>query len=69
MQAMEIVWSAASLQAASLSWVVWSAQNWIVNGIGVTASALDLTDPDAPDDQITAALYILPIVYRANIHR
>jgi hypothetical protein len=25
-QAMEIVWSAARLQAASLSWVVWSAQ-------------------------------------------
>ena len=25
-QAMEIVWSAARLQAESLSWVVWSAQ-------------------------------------------
>ncbi|WP_433968294.1 hypothetical protein [Tunturiibacter gelidiferens] len=46
-----------------------SAQTWAVSGVGVTPSALALTDPDASDDQITAALYALPVVYRSNIRR
>jgi hypothetical protein len=46
-----------------------SAQTWAVGGVGVTPAALDLTDPNAPDDQIIAALYTLPIVYRSNICR
>jgi hypothetical protein len=46
-----------------------SAKTWTVGGVGVTPSALDLTDPNAPDDQIMAALYTLPIVYHSNIYR
>jgi hypothetical protein len=46
-----------------------SAKTWAVGGAGVTPSGLDLTDPDARDDQIMAALYTLPIVYRSNICR
>lgn len=42
---------------------------WAVSGHGVTPAALDLTDPDAPDDQIIADLYTFPTVYRARIHR
>ena len=42
---------------------------WAVSGHGVTPAALDLTDPDAPDDQIIAELYTFPVVYRARIHR
>jgi hypothetical protein len=45
------------------------AQTWAVGGDGVVPSALDLADPDAPDDQIMAALYTLPMVYRSNICR
>ena len=45
------------------------AQTWTVSGVDVTRSALDLIDADAPDDQIVAALYALPIVYRPNIIR
>ncbi len=45
------------------------ARNWVVSGVGVTSTALDLTDPNAPDDQIKAALFILPVVYQARIHR
>jgi hypothetical protein len=41
------------------------ARTWTVSGVDVTSSALDLTDPDAPDDQIVAALYALPVVYRS----
>jgi hypothetical protein len=46
-----------------------SAQTWTVGGGGVTPFALDLTDPNAPDDQIMAALYTLPMVYHSNIYR
>lgn len=42
---------------------------WAVSGRGVTPAALDLTDPDAPDDQIIAELYTFPMVYRAQIVR
>src|SRR6266478_1538277 len=39
-------------------------QRWHVSGIGVTPATLDLTDPNAPDDQIVAELYTHPIVYQ-----
>jgi hypothetical protein len=45
------------------------AQTWAVGGIGVTPAALSLPDPNAPDDQIIAALHTLPTVYRPTIHR
>jgi hypothetical protein len=45
------------------------AQTWAIGGDGVVPYPLDLTDPDAPDDQIMAALYTLPMVYRSNICR
>ena len=46
-----------------------SARTWVISGVGVTPAALDLADPNAPDDQIRAALYSFPVVYRARIHR
>ena len=46
-----------------------SALTWTVSGVDVRSSALDLTDPTAPDDRIIAALYALPVVYRSNIIR
>lgn len=45
------------------------SQTWTVRGADVTPTALALTDPKASDDQIVAALYALPVVYRANIIR
>jgi hypothetical protein len=45
------------------------ARTWVISGVGVTPAALDLTDPNAPDEQIIAELYTYPIVYRARIHR
>jgi hypothetical protein len=45
------------------------ARTWVVSGVGVTSASLDLTDPNAPDDQIKAALYSFPVVYSARIHR
>ncbi|MGC1784734.1 MAG: hypothetical protein WA708_19615 [Acidobacteriaceae bacterium] len=47
----------------------WIAKDWIVKGPGVTTTALELPNPDATDDQITAELYTFPIVYRARIVR
>jgi hypothetical protein len=45
------------------------ARTWVVCGSGVTSAALDLPDPNAPDDQIKAALYTFPVVYQARVHR
>jgi hypothetical protein len=42
---------------------------WALSGRDVTPTALDITDPDAPDDQLIAELYSFPMVYRAKIHR
>lgn len=35
----------------------YSAQTWVIGGVGITPVALGLTDPDAPDDHIEAELY------------
>jgi hypothetical protein len=45
------------------------ASVWAVSGHGVTPSALDITDPEVPDDEIIAELYTFPMVYRAKVHR
>lgn len=45
------------------------ARQWFVTGEGVETTALDLSDPDATDCEITAALYSLPVVYKCHIHR
>lgn len=45
------------------------ARSWFVTGEGVETHALDLSDPDATDCEITAALYSLPVIYKCQIHR
>lgn len=45
------------------------AGTWVLDGVGPTRVALDVTDPSAPDDQITAELYTHLVVYKARIHR
>jgi hypothetical protein len=45
------------------------ARTWFVTGAGVETMSLDLSDLNATDHEITAALYELPTVYRAVIHR
>lgn len=45
------------------------AKAWRVSGRGVIPATLDITDPQAKDDEIIAELYTLPIVYRATIKR
>jgi hypothetical protein len=44
-------------------------EEWLLSGRGVLPIGLGLTDPDATDHDITAALYTLTIVYRAHIRR
>lgn len=45
------------------------AKAWMVSGRGVIPQMLDITDPQAEDDQIIAELYSFPVVYRAIIKR
>lgn len=45
------------------------ARGWFVTGEGIETTALDLSDPEATDCEITAALYALPVVYKCLIHR
>jgi hypothetical protein len=45
------------------------ARDWVVRGPGVATVGLDLHDPNAKDEQITAELYTFPLVYRANVIR
>lgn len=45
------------------------ARCWFVTGEGIETTALDLSDPDATDCEITAELYALPVVYKCHIHR
>jgi hypothetical protein len=45
------------------------AKDWVVKGPRVITAALELPNPDATDDQITAQLFTLPIVYAAKIVR
>ena len=45
------------------------AQLWFVGAPGQEPISLDLTEVRETDDQITAALYELPLVYRAQIWR
>jgi hypothetical protein len=42
---------------------------WFVSGDGIETTALDLSDIDATDHEITAELYALPVVYKCHIHR
>lgn len=46
-----------------------ASKTWVIRGVSSGSLALDVTDPDASDDQIIAALYMRPVVYRAQIHR
>ncbi len=45
------------------------AGTWVLNGVGPNCAALDVTDPTASDDEITAELYTHLVVYKARIHR
>ena len=42
---------------------------WAISGHGVQPASLDLTDPNALDEQIVAELYTFPTVYKPRIHR
>jgi hypothetical protein len=46
-----------------------SLKTWRVAGRGVIPATLDLTDPQAKDDEIISELYMSPMVYRAGIRR
>jgi hypothetical protein len=43
--------------------------NWFVTAPNREPLSLDLSDPEATNEQLTAALADLPILYRAVIHR
>lgn len=45
------------------------ARRWFVSGKDIETQALDCTDVNASDDQIMAAVFELPVVYRVVIHR
>jgi hypothetical protein len=45
------------------------AGHWCIGGPGVCPNTLDLSDPNAKDEEIIAELYTFPIVYRARICR
>lgn len=45
------------------------AQMWFVVPPGEEPVSLDLSDFRATDEEITAALYQLPVIYRCVIHR
>lgn len=47
----------------------WFANDWVVKGRGVVTAALELHNPNATNEQITAELFTFPIVYRAKIVR
>lgn len=42
---------------------------WVISGVGVKPTVLNISDRDASDDCILAELYTWPTVYRARIHR
>lgn len=46
-----------------------SVKDWVVQGPGVITTALALTNPNAPDADIIAALHTLTTVYRSRIIR
>lgn len=43
--------------------------DWVVTGLGVVTTALDLHNPNAKDDEILSELYTFPMIYRATIVR
>ncbi|NYF53921.1 hypothetical protein [Tunturiibacter gelidoferens] len=43
--------------------------DWVVRGPGVVTAALDVKNPDAPDDEIYAAIATFPVVYKVRIIR
>lgn len=45
------------------------SRRWFVSGEGIETTALDLSDPDVTDSEITAELSTLPVVYRSIVHR
>ena len=45
------------------------SRRWFVTGEGIETTALDLSDPDAKDCELTAELYVLPVVYKCIVHR
>ena len=45
------------------------AHRWIVSGEGIETTALDLSNPDSTDHEITAELSTLPVIYKCHIHR
>lgn len=46
-----------------------NAKSWVVYGPLTGPMSLDLLDPLAPSDQIESRLSILPVYYKARIHR
>ena len=45
------------------------SRRWFVSGESIETTALDLSDPDASDCEITAELYTLPVIYKCIVHR
>jgi hypothetical protein len=42
---------------------------WVRKGTDIVPTVLDVTDPDAKDEEIYADLVTFPVVYRPNIIR
>jgi hypothetical protein len=45
------------------------SRRWFVSGEDIGTIALDLSNPDASDYEITAELHTLPVVYKTIVHR
>lgn len=45
------------------------SRRWFVTGEGIETTALDLSDPDAKECEMTAELSTLPVVYKCIVHR
>jgi len=45
------------------------SRRWFVSGESIETTALDLSNPDATDYEITAELHTLPVVYKTIVHR
>lgn len=70
-----VVYPDGSLERRIYPWIVadvrydgYSCRWWVVPREGEPLS-LDLSDRDAPDDELMAELHQLPMIYRSMIHR
>ena len=50
-------------------WFDFAGKTWVVGGEGIPTESLELSNPNASDEQIRANLYALPTKYKAAITR